>query len=1097
MPARPRPRWRRRTLLLEPLEDRLLLADPSPGAGVIDHHDTDLTSLSEQAMQLAKDTLHIVLFHTSHGYQTVYGMDGLVDFANGGGLGLTLPTDFFAYNNGGTGGALDLDNISGTHAGEYPEWVDEMRAYLTNPAHADVNVAMVTFDHYLYLYSEEDLNATYFDPMAQLEEDYPQVTFVYATGPMNHGHDAPLKQNNQRIRDYVLAHHKVLYDCADIESYDPDGTYFEFANDNCDYYESAEASDPLGNWAVQWQESHTENADWYNCLSPHSQPLNANQKAYAAWALWTEIASQFVRPVAGDDGPVETDEDVAIEIDVLANDHDPDGVIEPGTVAVLVPPAHGMCAVQGDGTVAYTPDADYFGPDAFSYTVRDNHGATSNPAEVTVTVQPVNDAPLADDDQRVTSSAATVTIAVLDNDSDVDGFLNPQTVTIVAGPTRGTAIVNADGTVDYTPDTDFPGLDTFRYTVQDDRGAVSDQATVSISRVDLAVALAGRWSLNEGSGLTADDSSGNGLPGTLINGPAWIAGWTGGALDFDGVNDYLDIAIALEPTVTISAWARSAGMEPLADMLWSISGGVGFRPALYFHGNVALNCGDGSSNSFDYAYPSDIDQWHLYTTVIAADDTALYVDGTRVGSAEYRDPTGTGLRVATGNQYGWQGAVDEIRVYNRALIQAEIAILAAGNHPPQASEDGATTEEDAVVAIDLLANDGDLDGDRLHVAAIDTTNTRGAVTDNGDGTVVYDPDGQFDWLGHGRSETDSFVYTIGDGYGATDQATVLVEVLGVGESATVVGRHVFYNNSGFDGGRATADEGDDDAIAPDKQALLPGQTATFANYTSYSQGINGIMIDVLHLADPDMLGPLDFQLKVGTDSNPDTWVPGPPPSSVTVRPGAGVGGSDRITITWADYAVLKQWLQVTLLATANTGLPVADVFYFGNAVADAGNSTTDAKVNAIDMLLARNNPHTFLDPAGIDLPYDYNRDTRVNAIDMLLARNNQTHFLNALRLITVPGAKLGVAEDVPMQTCPDREGHPLAATLHSRRKEVESGPSSASDIVLEQAGAQGSEGTETASAKPDWLYEFGQADRRSKARATAESVDQLLAMYWP
>ena len=91
------------------------------------------------------------------------------------------------------------------------------------------------------------------------------------------------------IRDYCTDNDKILYDFADIESYDPDGTFYEFPNDSCDYYESA--SGPLlGNWAIEWQNSHTEGVDWYNCTSAHSQPLNANRKAYAAWWLWARLA---------------------------------------------------------------------------------------------------------------------------------------------------------------------------------------------------------------------------------------------------------------------------------------------------------------------------------------------------------------------------------------------------------------------------------------------------------------------------------------------------------------------------------------------------------------------------------------------------------------------------------------------------------------------------------------------------------------------------------------------------------------------------------------------------------------------------------------
>jgi hypothetical protein len=126
--------------------------------------------------------------------------------------------------------------------------------------------------------------------MSNLENLYPSVTFVYMTGHVDHWDDANNKAANNVIRNYVNTNNKVLYDFADIESYNPDGIFFEFPNDNCDYYNSNGTK--IGNWALEWQEAHTENVDWYNCSSAHSQALNANQKAYAAWALWVEIAER-------------------------------------------------------------------------------------------------------------------------------------------------------------------------------------------------------------------------------------------------------------------------------------------------------------------------------------------------------------------------------------------------------------------------------------------------------------------------------------------------------------------------------------------------------------------------------------------------------------------------------------------------------------------------------------------------------------------------------------------------------------------------------------------------------------------------------------
>jgi len=235
-------------------------------------------------------------------------------------------------------------------------------------------------------------------------------------------------------------------------------------------------------------------------------------------------------------------------------------------------------------------------------------------------------------------------------------------------------------------------------------------------------------------------------------------------------------------------------------------------------------------------------------------------------------------------------------------------------------------------------------------------------------------------------------------------------------AAEVVARHVFYNRSGFDGNRSLAEALDDNAIAIDKTALLPGETATSAHYTSYSLGINGVMIDIANLPDPAPLQPSDFGFRVGNDGQPNAWSQAPSPKTLVVRRGDGENGSDRITLIWDDGLIANQWLQVTVLATARTGLSVPDVFYFGNAIGETGNSAADARVNAADVLLARNNPRTFLNQAPIDFNCDFNRDKRVNATDMLLARSNQTHLLDALKLIAVPSAKSAVEQAQPQKS---------------------------------------------------------------------------------
>jgi hypothetical protein len=187
-------------------------------------------------------------------------------------------------------------------------------------------------------------------------------------------------------------------------------------------------------------------------------------------------------PVAVDDAPV-TDEDTPVAIDVIANDTDADGAIDPQTVTIIEPVDHGTTTVNATtGVVNYTPNLNFFGTDAFAYTVKDNSGAVSNIATVTVTVNDVNDAPLAAKDVTSTDQNTPLNVNVAANDSDVDGSVVATTVTIAAAPKNGAAIVDpATGVVAYTPNSGYVGSDSLKYTVQDNDGAFSNVATVGIN----------------------------------------------------------------------------------------------------------------------------------------------------------------------------------------------------------------------------------------------------------------------------------------------------------------------------------------------------------------------------------------------------------------------------------------------------------------------------------------------------------------------------------------------------------------------------------------------------------------------------------------
>ena len=235
----------------------------------------------------------------------------------------------------------------------------------------------------------------------------------------------------------------------------------------------------------------------------------------------------------------------------------------------------------------------------------------------------------------------------------------------------------------------------------------------------------------------------------------------------------------------------------------------------------------------------------------------------------------------------------------------------------------------------------------------------------------------------------------------------------------VTGRYVFYNNSILDGDTPGADARDDEAIATNKRPVLTFPTrlgpAVSANYTNYSRGINGIMVDVDDLPAAGQLSADDFTFRVGNSNDSTAWTP-VDAAGITVRPvdlrDDGTIDVDRVTIIFPDNAIRDQWLEVKVLPTADTGLTEPDVFYFGNAAGQTGLDDTDTLVNAADVIAIRDNPRGQANPAAIDDPHDINRDQSVDATDMILARNNATSPLSALRLIelTQPAAPAPMGE---------------------------------------------------------------------------------------
>src|SRR5207253_1491071 len=199
-------------------------------------------------------------------------------------------------------------------------------------------------------------------------------------------------------------------------------------------------------------------------------------------------------PVAVNDSAT-TNEDTSVSGNVLTNDTDPDNTDgipgnEDTLQAVLVSgPSHGTLTLDAQsGAITYTPSANFQGSDSFTYKTLDSRGAESNVATVTITVNEVNDAPVAADDSTTTTYTTLFRSNVLTNDTDPDntdgipGNEDTLQAVLVSGPSHGTLTLDAQsGAITYTPSANFQGSDSFTYKTLDSRGAESNVATVTIT----------------------------------------------------------------------------------------------------------------------------------------------------------------------------------------------------------------------------------------------------------------------------------------------------------------------------------------------------------------------------------------------------------------------------------------------------------------------------------------------------------------------------------------------------------------------------------------------------------------------------------------
>jgi hypothetical protein len=506
--------------------------------------------------------------------------------------------------------------------------------------------------------------------------------------------------------------------------------------------------------------------------------------------------------VANDDSANVSEDSNGAAVAVLANDTDP----ESQTLTVTGVDTTGTAGtVTNNGTdVTYNPNGAFEGlttgqtaPDSFTYTVSDGHGGTDT-ATVNVTIAGANDAPDAVDDGASTDEGSGTTVDVVANDSDAEG---PFGLTAVdATGTVGTLTDNGDGTISYNPNGAFEGLstgdfdtDTFTYTITD-AGGLTDTATVTITvngLNDPPVANDDNPHVDEDStGDTVDvlhndtDVEGQALTVTGVD----TTGTTGSV-----TNNGTDITY--DPNGQFEG--LTTGQTAADSFTYTISDGHGGTETATV--NVTIDGSNDAPRAIDDIASTD-ENSGTTVNVLANDSDAegaisvASVDTTGTagtvtdngdGTVTY-NPNGAFEGLSTGD-FDTDTFTYTIKDADTVADTATVTITVNGlNDPPVAKDDNAGVGEDSTGdTLAVLGNDTDAEGQALTITGVDTTGTTGTVTNNGT-DVTYDPNGQFEALGAGEMDVDTFTYTISDGHGGTDTATVNVTIVGANDAPDAV-----------------------------------------------------------------------------------------------------------------------------------------------------------------------------------------------------------------------------------------------------------------------------------------------------------------------
>ena len=464
-------------------------------------------------------------------------------------------------------------------------------------------------------------------------------------------------------------------------------------------------------------------------------------------------------PIANDDS-VQTPYETKVIIDVLSNDSDIDG--DSLSIKSLTLPKNGSVSIE-NGKIEYTPNSGFSGEDNFSYIIDDGN-VESNSAVVTINVKEQNDnAPVANNDNVVIDEDSSILIDVLDNDSDEDK--DSLKIVNITTPNNGVAVIK-DGKIEYTPDSNFYGDDSFEYEIENNN-TLKSKATVNIKVNpinDIPIAKDDNISIDEDSSILID----------VLNN------------DFDEDNDTLEIKSITQPSNGIATiennrikYTPKDNFNGVDSFNYTISDGIAEISAKV---NIKIDSINDEPIAKDDEFVTKEDRAIILD--VLSNDSDIDGDSLSIKSVEYANNGRVKIDnnkieyIPNSNFNGEDSFSYSVVDSSGAQSRANVKILVEPiNDAPIANKDIVTLNEDSSILIDVLSNDSDIDGDSLSIKIF--SYPKNGTIEIVNNKIKYIPNADF-------SGVDSFSYMANDGKENSNISEVTINIKPINDAPIAV-----------------------------------------------------------------------------------------------------------------------------------------------------------------------------------------------------------------------------------------------------------------------------------------------------------------------